>query len=219
MNKIALVIARHGHTEYNGSGESGERIRSWLNIPLDAQGRKDAQGLAVKLARLPIERIYSSDLDRALETAETAGDKLGLPVEPTKRLRPWGLGYIAGMPVSKALPLMARYVSNEDQKVPGKDGESFKQFRTRVLSFVHKCMTEAVRDQRVLLLVSHTRDLQCVKAWVANGHPPDYEIDQKVMDSYDSEIGTGGFLTLTPTDRVASEWKVDHGETEDEDPE
>lgn len=215
MSNAKIILARHGHTAYNRSqkpGESGEteKIRSWLNIPLDEEGKKDAQELAAKLVKLPIERIYSSNLDRALETAEAVGEQLGLPVEPTKKLRPWGLGYISGMNIDQALPLMDRYVKNENRVVPGKDGESFRQFRERVLSFIVKCMAEAVRDDRCLLLVSHTRDLQCCKAWVANGHPDDLTIDQKVMDSYDDEIGTGGFLTLLPDDEIASEWKIEH---------
>ena len=78
---------RHGQTAWNV-----ERRRQGHDGPgLNAQGREDARRAADELARLhaerPIAALYSSDLDRALETAAIIGQRLGLPVRADERLR------------------------------------------------------------------------------------------------------------------------------------
>jgi 2,3-bisphosphoglycerate-dependent phosphoglycerate mutase len=64
-----LILVRHGHTALNVPGKD-ERLRGWLDLPLDNQGLQEAADLAKRLADYPVEVIYSSDLRRARQTAE-----------------------------------------------------------------------------------------------------------------------------------------------------
>jgi alpha-ribazole phosphatase len=217
-----LVCARHGTTALNSThaGESAERIRSWANVPLTPQGTKEAHELAEKLGAegFPFESIWSSDLSRAVETAECVGDKIGLPVEKTTALRPWGLGYLTKQLVKDAIPVMEYFVNHETKEVPG--GESFAQFRMRALSFVQKMAHEALTDNKTILLVTHTRDLQLIKAFLANGAPNDLSINRAVFDDYSKEISPSGFLEVEPNEALGPEWKAKHGsvtDSEDED--
>lgn len=210
-----LVCARHGTTALNSThaGESAERVRSWADVPLTAKGKEEAQELANKLVAegLPFEEIWSSDLSRARETADTVGEKIGLPVNTTRALRPWGLGYLTKTLVKDAIPVMEKFVNNEDVTVPG--GESFSTFRTRALKFIQKLAHKAQDDNKTILVLTHTRDLQLIKAFLAAGAPADLHIDRKVFDDYSDEISPSGFLEVEPGEALGPEWK--HGNVND----
>ena len=63
-----LILVRHGHTSLNKPGED-ERLRAWLDVPLDETGMQEAVDTAEKLNGYPIETIYCSDLKRARQSA------------------------------------------------------------------------------------------------------------------------------------------------------
>jgi probable phosphoglycerate mutase len=50
-------------------------------VHLSAQGRRQAEALARRLAELPLAAIYSSPLERAVQTAQPLAARLGLPVQ------------------------------------------------------------------------------------------------------------------------------------------
>jgi broad specificity phosphatase PhoE len=60
-----LVLCRHGQTLHN----SERRFTGWYDSPLTSVGRRESSALARRLRDEPIDVAYSSDLQRALETA------------------------------------------------------------------------------------------------------------------------------------------------------
>ena len=85
-----LILGRHRHTPLNSPG-ADERLRAWLDVPLDEQGLREAAETAKRLTNYPIEVIYCSDLRRARQTAEVLRRRVKAPVTATKELRPWNL--------------------------------------------------------------------------------------------------------------------------------
>lgn len=72
-----LLLIRHAHHDY-----IGRAIAGWLpGVSLSGQGRAQAAALADRLAGAHITAIYSSPLERALETAGPLGKRLGFPIE------------------------------------------------------------------------------------------------------------------------------------------
>ena len=88
-----LVMLRHGQTEYN----AGNRMQGQLDTDLSDLGRDQAVAAAEVLAKRQPLLIVSSDLRRALDTAESLGERSGLPVEVDARLRETHLGDWQGM--------------------------------------------------------------------------------------------------------------------------
>ena len=82
-----LILIRHGHTPLNGHG-SEERLRSWLDVPLDEQGLQEAAETAEKIANYRVTAIFSSDLRRARQTAEITRQKTTGAVINTRRTSP-----------------------------------------------------------------------------------------------------------------------------------
>lgn len=83
-----LVLLRHGQTEYNRQ----LRLQGQADIPLNDAGRQQAlDAVAAVTAWHPV-RVIASDLQRALQTAEPVGERLGLEVEIDARLRERAFG-------------------------------------------------------------------------------------------------------------------------------
>lgn len=97
-----LIVVRHGETDWNRDG----RYQGQADPPLNEQGRAQAGMLADELAGESFEAIYSSDLQRAVETARIIARRPGLPVSLDKRLREIDQGEWEGLPVDE---IAARY--------------------------------------------------------------------------------------------------------------
>ena len=110
MSDPRLLLVRHGTTRFNRKGDKGssaERIRGWINVPLDAEGREQAKETAERLRQYPIEAVYSSPLVRAEETATRIAIESNLPTPTMDRgLMPWNVGEFAGQPTEDVLPQM-----------------------------------------------------------------------------------------------------------------
>jgi broad specificity phosphatase PhoE len=78
-----VLLVRHGTTDWNVEF----RAQGQADIPLNERGRREALGVARRLAQTPIDAIYSSDLSRAWDTALTIASLHGLEVtaEPAFR--------------------------------------------------------------------------------------------------------------------------------------
>nr|GMD94657.1 phosphoglycerate mutase-like protein 4 isoform X1 [Ipomoea batatas] len=100
LNCTEIIVIRHGETEWNAEG----RIQGHLDVELNDIGRQQAHAVADRLSREPkISVVYSSDLKRAFETAETIASSCGvLEVVKDPELRERHLGDIQGLTVSEA---------------------------------------------------------------------------------------------------------------------
>jgi probable phosphomutase (TIGR03848 family) len=90
MNRLLLI--RHALNDW-----VGKRVPSWTpGISLNEEGRKQAARLAEWLAPVPLEAIYSSPLERAVETAEPIAKAHGLEVQLRERLGDTRYGELTG---------------------------------------------------------------------------------------------------------------------------
>ena len=125
-----VVVVRHGETDWNVI----HRIQGHQPVELNARGKAQALAAADRLADEAIDAIYSSDLARAMQTAEVIAARHGMPPIPEVRLREWSLGVLEGLLSEEA---KVRYpdvyeafrVEGPDFLIPG--GESIRERYTR----------------------------------------------------------------------------------------
>lgn len=88
-----FILLRHGETEWNAQ----DRLQGHMNSSLSREGLRQADALAERLATLPFQALYSSDLDRAVETAARIAARTGHALQPDARLRERALGILEGL--------------------------------------------------------------------------------------------------------------------------
>ena len=164
MGKLMLV--RHGHTSLNSPGND-ERLRAWLDVPLDEKGLQEAAETAGKLAKYPIEVIYCSDLRRARQTARVLGRRISASVVTTNELRPWNLGAFGGQRVRDVLPFLN--LLNQRPDLPAPSGESFYQFYGRFSHRLMQLLNLAENSRAYVLAVTHVRNLLAATTIIEGG--------------------------------------------------
>ena len=87
-----LVVLRHGQTAWNAE----QRIQGQRDVPLDAAGECQAQRLARALAGVGISALYSSDLQRAQQTAAPLAALIALEPVLDRGLRERSFGSFEG---------------------------------------------------------------------------------------------------------------------------
>lgn len=191
-----VLLVRHGATEFNKGGESAERIRGWLDIPLDQEGLAEAERLSKEFEDYDIIEIFSSPLKRAEVTAQKIARRQHIGVRTNISLLPWNLGFMHGQKVSAVIATMKKMTENEDEIPQG--GEPFEQYRKRFLEFLKRKTDEALNlsGDDFICLVTHSRGMQLTAAWAAAGFPDDLSISVQRMNDYEHEVGTGGSLVL-----------------------
>ncbi|WP_214368208.1 histidine phosphatase family protein [Pseudonocardia sp. H11422] len=97
MSLRRLILLRHGQTDYNLAG----RMQGHIDSQLTDEGRAQVARAAVELARFAPDRLISSDLSRAVDSAGEIAAVTGLPMELDPRLRETHLGKWQGRSVDE----------------------------------------------------------------------------------------------------------------------
>lgn len=153
MTATRLCLVRHGETAWNAE----RRIQGQLDVPLSSVGLAQARATANALAQEPLCAIYSSDLARALHTAEAAAHLLGLPIRRLAGLRERHYGVLQTLTYAEFArrhpDAHARFQAREEAFVLPGGGESLRQFADRV----HACVDEivAAHPGGQVLIVTH----------------------------------------------------------------
>lgn len=93
MSRTQLIIIRHGQTHWNL-----KLIRQGhLDSPLTERGVAQARALAERLRSETFSALYSSDLGRAVQTAQMIADATGHKIVTDPRLRERHLGIFQGL--------------------------------------------------------------------------------------------------------------------------
>jgi probable phosphoglycerate mutase len=122
-----LWLVRHGETP----ASRGRTLAGWADVPLTERGQAQAMALRPLLANRSFDGVWSSDLVRAVTTARLAW---GEPT-PDPRLREISFGALEGADYM-AMDESARDTLIRFEEFSAPSGESFRELRARVLSFV-----------------------------------------------------------------------------------
>lgn len=148
---MICYLVRHGKDD--GTVRGG-----WSQQPLTNEGKAQADELAsfVQGSDLAIKHIYSSDLLRAMQTAQSVADKLHLPIVPMPEFREVNNGDLAGIKnelANKMYPGLYWNTLDWEQRYPG--GESPREFYERISTAWDAFQKMALNRNENVLLVTH----------------------------------------------------------------
>lgn len=147
-----IVLWRHGRTAWNVAG----RVQGQSDTQLDEVGRGQARAAAARLATLRPDRIVSSDLVRARDTAQALSDATGRPFDLDPRLREMNFGDREGMTWREAWAAfpdgMRAWVEGDETQIP--NSETHRQAGDRLAGALHDFLTE-LRPGGILVVVAH----------------------------------------------------------------
>ncbi len=155
-----LLLIRHASNDYLQAG----RLAGWIpDVHLNAKGQREADAAARRLAEIPLNAIYSSPLDRALDTAKAIAACQKLEIHIREELGETHAGEWEGKTVKEleatdAWKQMLAHPS--DFRFPG--GETIGEMQTRMVAMLDAIV--AAHPDQIVAVVSHADPLKAVIA-------------------------------------------------------
>ncbi len=165
-----LLLVRHGVTEFN----STRRFAGYSDVEMSTDGYRQVERLRDRLANEKIDAIYSSDLKRALVTAEVISSGHKVDIVTCSELREANYGNVEGLTfaeISRLYPEVAELITNFSLRLKFPGGESCEGFIERTIKFLDRLEKHAPSE--TILIVSHSgplRVLACNLLGIGQGH-------------------------------------------------
>ena|ERR1044072_7933203 len=137
--KTTLYLIRHGQSAGNAEGRFGGHSAT----PLSELGYRQAKITAKALSKERVTAIYSSDLERAVQTATALSELIGLPVNKTEVFRERNIGVLEGLTFDEAeKEFPGDYQALVDRNIAHviTRGESYRQLVERVSGTVDEIL-------------------------------------------------------------------------------
>jgi 2,3-bisphosphoglycerate-dependent phosphoglycerate mutase len=159
-----LILLRHGQSQWNLEN----RFTGWVDVPLSAKGEEEARGAGVKLRGRRIDKLFISELKRAINTATLALAAAGITGVPTERdaaLNERMYGELQGLDKAEAAQRWGdeqvhQWRRSYDVRPPG--GESLADTAARVLPYWESRILPDVKAQKNVLIAAHGNSLRAL---------------------------------------------------------
>jgi probable phosphoglycerate mutase len=174
MDPTRIIAIRHGETAWNVD----TRIQGQLDIPLNETGRWQARRVAAALAGETVNAIYTSDLERAHETARAVAAQLKMGTVTHQGLRERSFGLFQGKTwaeIETTWPEQSMLWRKRDTEFAPEGGESLLQLRERVEKTAGELAARHQGEQIVLVAhggvldilhrIATRQDLQAPRTW------------------------------------------------------
>ena len=145
---MKLYLLRHGETDFNAKG----LLQGWIDEPLNSAGIAVARATrdGLKRAGIQFDRVYSSTLKRAIETATIiCGECVSLTLDP--RLRELSFGAYEGL-----------CYPNLSCPIPCPGGESLEDLENRVQAFFEDLLQTKIPQDETILLSTHGMTIRAI---------------------------------------------------------
>jgi broad specificity phosphatase PhoE len=142
---VIIVYETHSTSADNERGVA----TGWLPGRLSDRGRAEARELGERRRNDGVDVVFTSDLARAVETADIAFAGSGIPIRQDPRLRECNYGDLNG---TSAKELSARKTDHVDTPFPG--GESYRDVVERTRSLLDDLVRDF--DRMRIVLIGHS---------------------------------------------------------------
>jgi broad specificity phosphatase PhoE len=161
MTVKRIIFVRPGETDWNRQ----VRWQGWVASPLSTHGKRQAERLANYVRHIAMTVLYTSDLVRAVQTAEILSGTLGFAPVLDERLRERNIGDWQGLTIDE---MRAWYpdqyqqllTDSENYRVPG--GESRADVRKRMVEVFNDILKQDKGE--TIGIISHTTAIHALLA-------------------------------------------------------
>jgi probable phosphoglycerate mutase len=154
-----LILVRHGES----TGNAAALLLGRIDAPLTERGLEQARALGPSV--IEVDRVISSPLQRARDTAEALGT--GVPIEIDERWIEVDYGELDGRPLGSVPPEMwATWRSDPNFRPPG--GETLFELGTRVRSACEELFEtdgKGARAKGAVVVVTHMSPIKAATCW------------------------------------------------------
>ena len=179
MKKVIFV--RHGETEWNAE----QRFHGQADVPLSEKGVKQAQNLGNILKNYEVNSIYSSNLTRAINTAQIIANilKLEAPLNIRENLKELDMGDWEGKTYSEIVqtnPQFSKRFFNQECRMDPPNGETIEELALRSQEIISEILE---REKENVLVVTHGAVIQVLLCLAVGISPIKYR-------SFDIDYGS-----------------------------
>ena len=157
-----LLLIRHGENDYVKSSKMAGRLPG---VRLNEKGQKQAQALTEALKDVPLKAVYSSPLERAMETASPIAESHKLKIVEEPGLMDTDIGKWQGRSWRVlGLTNAWRIVQNAPSRFRFPDGESFVEAQTRCAIALEKIIKKYGKPKDIIAIVFHADPIRMAVA-------------------------------------------------------
>ena len=157
-----FLLIRHGENNYLKTGRMAGRLP---DIHLNKHGLEQAAALAETLKKAPVRAIYSSPLERAVETAEPLAKALELPIQLRPGLMDTDVGEWQGLQLKQLRKLaLWKQVQKQPSQVRFPGGESFLEMQERLVR-EFDLILQTHKQKEMIAVVFHSDPIKLVLAF------------------------------------------------------
>jgi broad specificity phosphatase PhoE len=172
-SRSTLILVRHAHTEMAG------KFCGQIDPPLSAEGLAQLAELNEKLNGHSFTHIFSSDLERARQTAEAIANRHNLPVHLLRSLREVAFGSWEGLDWDQVVaqdPAWAQRWLDHYPSISAPEGEGLEHFRKRIRDAM-----DSIADQvqgACAVVVTHAGVIRTFSGNLArHGNPTEFKCE------------------------------------------
>lgn len=156
-----LLLIRHGENDYVKTGKLAGRIPG---VHLNEKGRKQAQALGEALTDVPLKAVYSSPLERAMETAQPIAESHKLTILQEPGLMDTDIGKWQGRSLAALRLIKAwKVVQSAPSRFRFPEGESFLDAQTRYVDALERIIARH-KPKDVVAVVFHADPIKLAVA-------------------------------------------------------
>lgn len=168
-----VYMVRHGQTDSNAAG----LVHGVTDVPLNVHGMRQAELVARRVQVIEdIRSLHSSPLQRALATAHAIASETGLRPTLHSGLAEMDFGAAEGLVLEELLErfpdVTSRFMDFEDDDARFPNGESRREFHTRVRDTLDRIVTRHAGER--ILIVAHGGVIGSAVSQILGENPNDW---------------------------------------------
>ncbi|MEW6083729.1 MAG: histidine phosphatase family protein [Chloroflexota bacterium] len=157
-----LLLIRHGENDFVKSHKMAGRLPG---VHLNEKGQKQAQALADALIDVPLKAVYSSPLERAMETAAPIAEPHKLKIVQEPDLMDTDIGKWQGRSWRVlGLTKIWKIVQNAPSRFRFPNGESFIEAQTRCANALERIIQKHNKPKDIVAVVFHADPIRMAVA-------------------------------------------------------